>query len=191
MSLLISSSSPRSLRILRTICLSCVAKVRVSAHSHRMLDHTLHNDYSPAEKNQTRSLLTLDVISISTACNNNDEVAIKTVDGDSNSNVAVPNSVKHVIMSYSHLLILLAILVSSFIKICHLHNISLLFLIRDLRRIRNTIDQTTAGTIATSPNHSKIDYCSSLPLNLPATQFTVHSHFIHANFYFILLVSVY
>jgi len=31
-------------------------------------------------------------------------------------------------MSYSHLLILLVILVSSFIKICHLHNISLLFL---------------------------------------------------------------
>jgi exonuclease III len=42
--------------------------------------------------------------------------------------------------------------------------------IRDLRRIRNTIDQTTACTIATSLIHSKIDYCNSLLLNLPATQ---------------------
>ena len=42
--------------------------------------------------------------------------------------------------------------------------------IRDLRRIRNTIDQTTACTIATSLVHSKIDYCNSLLLNLPATQ---------------------
>ena len=42
--------------------------------------------------------------------------------------------------------------------------------IRDLRRIRNTIDQNTACTIATSLIHSKIDYCNSLLLNLPATQ---------------------
>jgi len=42
--------------------------------------------------------------------------------------------------------------------------------IRDLRRIRNTIDQTTACTIATSLIHSKIDYCNSHLLNLPATQ---------------------
>jgi hypothetical protein len=42
--------------------------------------------------------------------------------------------------------------------------------IRDLRRIRSTIDQTTACTIATSLVHSKIDYCNSLLLNLPATQ---------------------
>jgi len=42
--------------------------------------------------------------------------------------------------------------------------------IRDLRRIRNTIDQTTACTIATSLIHSKIAYCNSLLLNLPATQ---------------------
>jgi len=43
--------------------------------------------------------------------------------------------------------------------------------IRDLRRIRNrpTIDQTTACTIAISLIHSKIDYCNSLLLNLPAT----------------------
>jgi len=42
--------------------------------------------------------------------------------------------------------------------------------IRDLRRIRNTIDQTTACTIASSLIHSKIDYCNSLLLNLPAKQ---------------------
>jgi hypothetical protein len=42
--------------------------------------------------------------------------------------------------------------------------------IRDLRRIRNTIDHTTACTIATSLIHSKIDYCNSLLLDLPATQ---------------------
>jgi len=40
----------------------------------------------------------------------------------------------------------------------------------DLRRFRNTIDQTTACTIATSVIHSKIDYCNSLLLKLPATQ---------------------
>jgi len=42
--------------------------------------------------------------------------------------------------------------------------------IRDLRRIHNTIDQTTACIIATSLIHSKIDYCNSLLLNLLATQ---------------------
>jgi len=40
----------------------------------------------------------------------------------------------------------------------------------DKRRIRNTIDQTTACTIATSLIHSKNDYCNTLLLNLPATQ---------------------
>jgi len=39
-----------------------------------------------------------------------------------------------------------------------------------LRRICNTIDQTTACTIATSLIHSKIDYYNSLLLILPATQ---------------------
>jgi len=53
--------------------------------------------------------------------------------------------------------------ISSISKSCFLN-------IRDLRRIRNTIDQTTACTIATSLIHSKIDYCNSLLLNLPATQ---------------------
>ena len=47
---------------------------------------------------------------------------------------------------------------------------SCLYHIRDLRRIRNTIDRTTACTIATSLVHSKLDYCNSLLLNLPSTQ---------------------
>ena len=46
---------------------------------------------------------------------------------------------------------------------------SCLYHIRDLRRIRNTIDRTTACTIATSLVHSKLDYCNSLLLNLPST----------------------
>ena len=47
---------------------------------------------------------------------------------------------------------------------------SCLYHIRDLRRIRNTIDRTTACTIATSLVHSKLDYCNSLLLNLPSAQ---------------------
>jgi len=79
-------------------------------------------------------------------------------------------------MSFSHMLILLAILVSSLIKICLLLNISHTVSnscfrnIHDLRRIRNTIDQTTACTFATFLIHSRIDYCNSLLLNLPGTQ---------------------
>ena len=42
--------------------------------------------------------------------------------------------------------------------------------IRDLRRIRSTLDYTTAQTIATSLIHSKVDYCNSLFLNLPRSQ---------------------
>ena len=42
--------------------------------------------------------------------------------------------------------------------------------IRDLRRIRNTLDHTTACTIATSLIHSKLDYCNSLFLNLNCQQ---------------------
>ena len=38
--------------------------------------------------------------------------------------------------------------------------------IRDLRRIRNTLDHKTACTIATSLIHSKLDYCNSLYLNI-------------------------
>ena len=42
--------------------------------------------------------------------------------------------------------------------------------IRDLRGIRNTIDLTTACSIATSLIHSKVDCCHSLLLNLPVIQ---------------------
>ena len=38
--------------------------------------------------------------------------------------------------------------------------------IRDLRRIRNTLDHKTSCTIATSLIHSKLDYCNSLYLSL-------------------------
>jgi len=40
----------------------------------------------------------------------------------------------------------------------------------DLRRIRNTLDFSTARTIATSLIHAKLDYCNSLFLNLPQSQ---------------------
>jgi hypothetical protein len=53
--------------------------------------------------------------------------------------------------------------IASLSKSCFYH-------IRDLRRIRSTIDYTTACTIATSLVHSKLDYCNSLLLNLPCTQ---------------------
>jgi len=53
--------------------------------------------------------------------------------------------------------------ISSISKSCFLN-------IRDQTCIRNTIDQTTIRTIATSPIHSKIDYCNIPLLNLPATQ---------------------
>jgi len=64
------------------------------------------------------------------------------------------------------MLILLAILVLSLIKIYHLHNISAVSKscfhnIRDLRRIRDSI-VLAVFTVATSPIHSKIDYCNSL-----------------------------
>ena len=42
--------------------------------------------------------------------------------------------------------------------------------IRDLRRIRDTLDFHTSCTIATSLVHSKLDYCNSLYYNLPACQ---------------------
>jgi len=42
--------------------------------------------------------------------------------------------------------------------------------IRYLRLIRNSIDQNTVCTIASYLIHSKIVYCNSLLLNLPATQ---------------------
>ena len=42
--------------------------------------------------------------------------------------------------------------------------------IRDLRRIRPILDQTTACNIATALVHSKLDYCNSLFLDLPANK---------------------
>ena len=48
---------------------------------------------------------------------------------------------------------------------------------RDLRRIRSTIDHTNTSTIATSVIHSRVDYCNSNLLNLPATQITVFNLF--------------
>ena len=42
--------------------------------------------------------------------------------------------------------------------------------IRDLRRIRNTLDHTTSCTIATSLIHSKLDYCNSLYLKISNQQ---------------------
>jgi len=45
-----------------------------------------------------------------------------------------------------------------------------LFHIRDLRRIRNTLDLHTVKIIATALVHSRLDYCNSLFLNLPSSQ---------------------
>jgi len=42
--------------------------------------------------------------------------------------------------------------------------------IRDLRRIRNTLEFSTARTITIYLVHSKLDYCNSLFLNLPQSQ---------------------
>jgi hypothetical protein len=47
---------------------------------------------------------------------------------------------------------------------------SCLFHVRDLRRLRPILDKNTARTIATALIHSKLDYCNSLFLNLPACQ---------------------
>ena len=44
--------------------------------------------------------------------------------------------------------------ISSLSSACHYH-------IRDLRRIRHTLDSTTATTIATALVHSRLDYCNS------------------------------
>ena len=51
--------------------------------------------------------------------------------------------------------------ISSLVKSCFFH-------IRDLRRIRPYLDTNTAALIATSLVQSKLDYCNSLFLNLPA-----------------------
>ena len=53
--------------------------------------------------------------------------------------------------------------ITSLSRSCFLH-------IRDLRRIRSSINFKTASTIATSLVHSKLDYCNSLYLGLPNCQ---------------------
>jgi hypothetical protein len=47
---------------------------------------------------------------------------------------------------------------------------SCLLLIRDLRRIRSTLNSATNKTIALSLIHFEVDYCNSLYLNLPCSQ---------------------
>ena len=42
--------------------------------------------------------------------------------------------------------------------------------IRDLHRIRNSLDHKTVATTATSLVHSRLDYCNSLYYSLPASQ---------------------
>ena len=52
---------------------------------------------------------------------------------------------------------------SNLSKACYFH-------IRDLRRVRPTLDLDTARTIATSLVHYKLDYCNSLYYNFPQSQ---------------------
>src|SRR5664279_196016 len=63
--------------------------------------------------------------------------------------------------------------ISAISKSCFCH-------IRDLRRIRSTLDLTTAKTIATSLIHSRLDYCNSLFLNLPSTELNRLQLVLHA-----------
>ena len=53
--------------------------------------------------------------------------------------------------------------ISSLSSACNYH-------MRDLRRIRHTLDLKTASLIVTSLVHSKLDYCNSFYLNLPQKQ---------------------
>ena len=53
--------------------------------------------------------------------------------------------------------------ISSLFSACNYH-------IRDLRRIRHTLDLKIAFVIATSIVHSKLEYCNSLYLNLPENE---------------------
>ena len=48
--------------------------------------------------------------------------------------------------------------------------------IRDLRRIRHTLDLKSASAIATSLTYSKLDCCNSLYLNLPQNKYLVSSY---------------
>ncbi len=53
--------------------------------------------------------------------------------------------------------------ISALTKTCFYH-------IRDLRRVRKSLDHNTARLIATAIIHSKLDYCNSLYLNLPSSK---------------------
>ena len=69
------------------------------------------------------------------------------------------------------ILVLSLILIFLFLITSHtFRNPASLIGIRDLRRIRNTLDHKTACTIATSLIHSKLDYCNSLYLNISNQQ---------------------
>ena len=59
--------------------------------------------------------------------------------------------------------------ISAVCKSCNWH-------IRDLWRIRSTLDSASAKTIAVSLVHSKLDYCNSLYFNLPAYQIARLQH---------------
>ena len=84
-----------------------------------------------------------------------------------NSLNSIVQSFIYLTTSHSHLLLLLIIyelsmiIISYFLKTSLLFQKSSFFDIRDLRRIHNTVDQTTTCTVATSLIHSKIDYCNS------------------------------
>ena len=62
------------------------------------------------------------------------------------------------------------VLIFLFLIISHTFRNPASLRIRDLRRIRNTLDHKTACTIATSLIHSKLDYCNSLYLNISNQQ---------------------
>ena len=53
--------------------------------------------------------------------------------------------------------------ISTLSSACHYH-------IRNLRRIRHTLDSTTATTIATALIHSRLDYCNFIYHGLPITK---------------------
>ena len=59
--------------------------------------------------------------------------------------------------------------ISSLYSACHYH-------IRDFRRIRHTLDSTTAITLVTALVHSCLDYCNFLYHGLPITQIKRHQH---------------
>ena len=68
------------------------------------------------------------------------------------------------------ILVLSLILIFLFLITSHTFRNPASLHIRDLRRIRNTLDHKTACTIATSLIHSKLDYCNSLYLNISNQQ---------------------